>query len=158
MTAQQRTLAPVRSRSMAREGDSTEQNTAEPLILAGVEKALGMSLERRSLNLENGARVDVDGVAVDESVFVEIYAHQGPLNGGNKRKVAADALTLITIGRERPRSRLVLAFADAQVVAWATGRSWMAEALRASKIRVLAVELDEDIRALLRAAQARQFR
>jgi hypothetical protein len=143
---------------MVHDSDSGEQSAAEPLILAVVEKALGVPLQRRSLTLENGARVDVDGVAVDGSVFVEIYAHQGSLNGGNKRKVATDALKLIAIGHEHPGSNLVLAFADPEVVSWATGRSWLAAALRTSKIRVLAVELDEDVRAGLRAAQVRQFR
>jgi hypothetical protein len=45
----------------------------------------------RSLRLDDGARIDVDGVAPDESVFVEIFAHQGWLKGAQFHKVTRDA-------------------------------------------------------------------
>jgi hypothetical protein len=37
-----------------------------------------------------GASVDVDGVAEDGSVLVEVFAHQGPLKGGRRHKIATD--------------------------------------------------------------------
>jgi hypothetical protein len=43
--------AAVRSCSMAHDGDSDEQSTAEPLILAGIEKALATPLQSHSLTL-----------------------------------------------------------------------------------------------------------
>ncbi len=46
---------------MAHQSDSLEQRTAEPLILAGVSKIVGVELAPRSLRLDGGARVDVDG-------------------------------------------------------------------------------------------------
>ena len=33
----------------------------------------------------------------DESVLVEVFAHQGQLKGGRRHKIAADALKLITL-------------------------------------------------------------
>jgi hypothetical protein len=54
------------------------------------------------VRLSGGAYVDVDGVAADSSAFVEVFAHQGTLKGGQKHKVANDALKLITLGREHP--------------------------------------------------------
>jgi hypothetical protein len=136
--------------------DSHEQRLAEPLILAGVGKKLDVELAPRSLRLEHGARVDVDGVAPDESVLVEIYAHQGRLRGGQFHKVARDALKLITLKRTHPTAQLVLAFADSDAAACVTGTSWLAEALRAWDITVLVVELEHDTREGLRAAQVRQ--
>lgn len=136
--------------------DSREQRLAEPLILAGVGNELGVELAPRSLQLEHGARVDVDGVASDDSIIVEIFAHQGRLRGGQFHKVARDALKLITLKRTRPTAQLVLAFADPDAAACVTGASWLAEALRAWDITVLVVELEHDIRAGLRAAQVRQ--
>jgi hypothetical protein len=53
--------------------------------------------------------VDVDGVADDRSVFVEVVAHQNRLRGAQFHKVAPDALKLITVQREHPGSRLILA-------------------------------------------------
>ena len=137
--------------------DSREQRLAEPLILASVGKELRVDLAPRSLRLEHGARVDVDGVAPDESVLVEVFAHQGRLKGGQFHKVARDALKLITLKRTRPEARLVLAFADPDAAACVTGTSWLAEALGAWGVTVLVAELEDDTRASLRAAQVRQI-
>jgi hypothetical protein len=136
--------------------DSREQRLAEPLILASVARELRVELAPRSLRLEHGARVDVDGVAPDESVLVEVFAHQGRLRGGQFHKVARDALKLITLKLTRPAAQLVLAFGDPDAAACVTGTSWLAEALRAWGITVLVAELDDDVRAGLSAAQARQ--
>jgi hypothetical protein len=141
---------------MAHESDSLEQRTAEPLILAGVSKTVEDELAPQTLRLEHGARVDVDGVAPDESVLVEIYAHQGRLRGGQFHKVARDALKLATLARTRPGARLIIAFGDKDAAACVTAGSWLSEALRSWGIDVLVVELDADVRAGLRAAQTRQ--
>jgi hypothetical protein len=137
--------------------NSDAQLSAERLILDGVENTVGVKLEPRSLRLASGARVEVDGVASDESVLAEVFAHQGPLKGGQRHKIAGDALKLITIARGKdPPPRLVLAFADEQLAAWAAGKSWLASALTTWGIEVIVVELDELVRAGLRDAQARQ--
>lgn len=136
---------------------STEQQAVEPLVRAGVEKAIGLTLAPKSLRLAGGARVDVDGVDQDETVFVEIFAKQGALRGAQFHKVARDALKLITITADRPhQTRRILAFADEAAAACVTGKSWLAEALKTWRIDVLVVELDEQVRAGLRAAQVRQ--
>jgi hypothetical protein len=137
--------------------DSLEQREAEPLIRSGVEAALGgTTLTPTTLTLPNGARVDVDGVDDEQRVFVEIFAKQGRLRGAQFHKVARDALKLITITKDRPETRRIVAFADQQAADCVLGKSWLAEALTTWGIEVLVVELDEEIRAGLRAAQARQ--
>jgi hypothetical protein len=141
---------------MAHLSDSLEQRTAEPLILAGVSKIVGVELAPRSLRLDGGARVDVDGAAPDESVFVEVFAHQGRLKGAQFHKVARDALKLITLGRSRAGSKLIIAFADPDAAACVTGASWLSEALSSWEIEVLIVDLDDPVRAGLRDAQVRQ--
>jgi hypothetical protein len=143
--------------SVAHQSDSTAQREAEPLILAGLAKELGVELVPRSLLLDGGARVDIDGVADDESVFVEIFAHQGPLKGGQFHKVARDALKLITVARSRPAARLFIAFADTEAAAGVSGRSWLAEALRTWDVEVRTVDLDDQARDRLRGAQSRQI-
>ncbi|HEY7962441.1 MAG TPA: hypothetical protein VID29_11005 [Solirubrobacteraceae bacterium] len=141
---------------MAHPSDSQEQRNAEALILQAVSASVGIELAPRSLRLDGGARADVDGVAPDESVLVEVFAHQGRLKGAQFHKVARDALKLITLGRTRPGSRLIIAFGDSDAAACVSASSWLAEALRTWAIEVLVVNLDADIRAGLRSAQARQ--
>lgn len=103
-----------------------------------------------------GARIDVDGVDEQHSVFVEVFAHQGRLKGSQIHKVARDALKLITLGRQYQAAQLVIAFGDSVAAAQVMGSSWLAEALRTWGVRVTLVELEEDVRLSLSAAQARQ--
>ena len=138
------------------QSDSSEQRSAESIIRAQIASDVGKGLVARSLLLPDGARVDVDGVADDESVLVEIFAHQGRLKGARPKKVAQDALKLITLARTRPSARLILAFGDRVAAASVLGRSWLAEALRTWNVEVLVVDLEEEVRRELLAAQARQ--
>jgi hypothetical protein len=144
------------SDAQRRQSTSDEQLRAEPLILSGIATRLGVDLVPRSLSLPRGARVDVDGVAPDESVFVEVFAHQGRLRGGQFHKVARDALKLITLAQSRREARLVIAFADEDAAKCVTGKSWLAEALSTWEIEVIVVDLEAVVRQGLRAAQARQ--
>jgi hypothetical protein len=136
--------------------DSTAQSDAEPLILAAVSGQFGVALAPRRLTLPGGATADVDGVAPDESVLVEVFARQGALKGGQRGKIARDALKLITLGQHRPGARLILALADEAAAKPLKAKSWLAEALTTFSIEVLVVDLDPDVRAGIRDAQVRQ--
>ncbi len=138
--------------------DSAEQRSAEPLILAALAAKLGVPLTPKTLSLPGGSRVDVDGVADDHSVLVEVFAHQGPLKGGQIHKVARDALKLITVAKSLgpERSRLILAFGDQEASAKVSGKSWLAEALVTWDVEVFVAELESGVKDGLRVAQARQ--
>jgi len=140
----------------AHQSDSSEQQHAEEMIRSRVAAHLGKELNSTTLSLEGGAVVQVDGAAADESAFVEIFARQGALKGGQRHKVATDALKLITIGRSRPEADLVIAFADEQAASYATKGTWMSEALATWSIKVLVVEVDARVREGIKAAQVRQ--
>ena len=118
---------------------------------------VGIALEPTTVELDLGAKVQVDGAAANESVFVEIFARQGALKGGQRHKIATDALKLITLGRSRPNARLIIAFADDEAAAYATKGTWLSEALKTWGITVLVVELDEVVRDGIKAAQLRQI-
>jgi len=139
-------------------GDALEYRRAEPIVLALVAERLGVKLGPAAMQLAGTARVDVDGVDEDRSVFVEVFAHVGRLKGGQRHKVSNDALKLITLGREHPNARLVVAFADAEAAAFVIGRSWLAVALRSAGIEVVVADIDNALRDDLRAAQKRLYR
>lgn len=141
---------------MEHQSDSTPQLEAEPLILAELGKQLAVEFKPQSLRLAGGARVDVDGVAEDESVFVEVFAHQGTLKGAQFHKVARDALKLITLARDRHNARLIIAFGDEEAAQSVTAGSWLAEALRTWGVEIFVVQLEDSVRQGLRAAQTRQ--
>ena len=137
-------------------GDATVQLEAESIIREEVIEEVGKGLIPAEVAFGAGASVRVDGVAEDGSVFVEIFAHQGKLKGGQQKKVGLDALKLITLGRTHREARLILAFADEAAASYVLGKGWLAEALKAWGVEVLVVELDEIERAKIKAAQAVQ--
>jgi hypothetical protein len=141
---------------MAHRSDSAVQREAEALIRDKVAAEVGKELTPTTVTFDTGAPVQVDGVAADESVLVEIFARQGKLKPGQQKKVALDAFKLVTLGRSRPGAELILAFADAEAAAYPRGAGWLAEALKTWKVRVLVVDLDETERAKIRAAQLLQ--
>jgi hypothetical protein len=137
--------------------DSDTQRSAEKLILDAVALKVGVPLSPRRLELGSGPVVDVDGVAEDESVLVEIFAHQGHLKGGQRHKIAGDALKLSTIAKVWPkRPRLILAFGDPDILKFFDGRSWLASAINTWGIEILVAEFDVAARDSIRVAQARQ--
>lgn len=117
------------------------QRAAEAAVVGAAGAQLGVALDPRTLALPAGATVDVDGVDVTQSVFVEVFLREGRLKGPQLDKVARDALKLVTLGRAfGPDARLVIAFADATAAASVTGQSWLSEALRTWGVQVLVVE------------------
>lgn len=128
------------------------QREAEALILSSLSTTLGIGLAPKSLFMAEGARVDVDGVAPDESVFVEVFAHCGPMKGGQRHKIDSDALKLITLAQSRP-ARLILAFCDDDAARSVTGKSWRTEALRTWGIEVVVVDLDPEMKNRIQAVR-----
>jgi len=140
--------------------DSLVQREAEALIRAKVAEEIGAQLEPRTVKLPGGATMQLDGVAGEpgaETVFVEIFAHQGEMKGGQKRKVGQDAFKLVTLGRLRPGARLVLALADDGLpLSYAKQKTWFAEAVEAWGIQVVVVDISSGEREKIRAAQKTQ--
>jgi hypothetical protein len=116
------------------------QQAAEADLVAAAARELGVELAARTLALPGGASVDVDGVDVAQSVFVEVFLREGRLKGPQLDKVARDALKLVTLGRVfGPGATLVIAFGDGTAAGSVTGQSWLSEALRTWGVRVLVV-------------------
>lgn len=141
-------------------GDSREQRNAEHVMLKVLGEQLGISLRPRTIGLDDGVRVEVDGADEALSVLVEAWAHQGPPKVAQKHKVLADALKLLHVAATLPVApRLVLCLCDAEAARhFTTARSWAAHALRAFAIEVVVVELPAKVKAEVVAAQRRQFR
>jgi hypothetical protein len=134
--------------------DSSAQADAEWWILHALGKTIDVALDQHVDVAIGDAIVKPDGVAMDHSVFVEVFAHIGKLKSGQRHKVSTDALKLIAIREVYPKARLILAFADQDAAGSVTG--WKAETLKANGIEIRVVDLDPTERAKVEAAQARQ--
>src|SRR5690348_9739384 len=118
---------------MAHDSDSAVQLEAELAILAEVSVTLGKPLVKRRVNPPGGAWVEVDGVDPEMTLFVEAFAHQGSMKGGQKRKVALDVLKLITLQRLYPSAAAVLAFSDKEAEESISG--WLRESINTWQVR-----------------------
>jgi hypothetical protein len=136
--------------------DSSVQTRAEAVIRDLLAQELGVTLEPTPLKLEGGPTVKVDAAAPDNTVIAEIFARQGQLKGGQQKKVAIDALKLITLRRVHQDARLILAFADEAASRYATAGGWVAQALREWNVEVKVRDIPGELRAEILAAQSTQ--
>jgi hypothetical protein len=141
---------------MAHPSDSSVQVEAQAIIREKISTRLEVALAPATVTFATGATVQVNGAAPDESVLVEIFARQGRLKPGQQKKVALGAFKLITLRQSRPNARLILAFADAEAAAHVLGDGWLAQALTVWGVEVLVVDLDDEQRDKIRAAQILQ--
>lgn len=144
------------ARGASQRSRSDVQTHAEAVIRERLAAILGIELRPRKLTLADGVLVTVDAAAADDSVIAEIFARQGRLKPGQMKKVAMDALKLMTIRQELRRTHLVLAFADPEAAACVQRRGWLSHALRAWSIQVLTVDISDALRTEIRSAQGRQ--
>jgi hypothetical protein len=91
--------------------------------------------------------------------LVEAWAHQGPAKGGQKHKVVADAFKLVFAEHLLGRTcQKVLLLSDHEAAASFQGDSWVASAFEEYGVKIRVVELSEQLRTEIRAAQDRQRR
>jgi hypothetical protein len=136
--------------------DSVVQRRAEGVIRERLAERLRVRLEPKEIELAAGAPVHVDAVSPDGQVLAEIFARQGELKPGQQKKVAIDTLKLITVRCERPGATLLVAFADKQASKFATGCGWSAQALRTWGVQVEVVDISQELRDEILAAQTSQ--
>lgn len=140
--------------------DSSEQQTAERHILAGVGKCFGVELEKKSIALDGDSKsMEIDGYAADPPILCEAWAHVGKPKGGQLLKVMNDALKLMLARSalyDPPGCRTILAFSDEDAAAPFKGNSWRAAALRHLRIDVLVVNLPRAVKDSVVTAQKRQ--
>lgn len=132
---------------------SLVQREAELEIVTRVGNQLGVDLAKRRVTYHDSV-MEPDGVAPDDSVFVEVFARIGPFKSGQLRKVATDALKLIALQDSHPTATFVLAFADQAAADSLAG--WQLAVLERHGIQRIVVTLPAALRQKLLAAQASQ--
>ncbi len=141
-------------------GDSSEQREAETAMVAALSRQRRLDLRPRTIELGDGVRVQVDGVAADFSLLCEATARQGTLKSSQRHKVMHDAFTLTYLRNKWPHADLVLLFSHEGAAKdfRPASKSWMARAVAAANLEIEVVEIPTDLQARLVEAQDRQKR
>lgn len=142
----------------AHASDSTVQAEAEAVIIDAFAADQQVVLERRPSRLPvgEGVWVEVDARSEDPPVFVEAYARQGRLKGAQLKKVAQDILKLALLRRQsaHAEARAVVVFASVEAERSVTG--WLRQAAATFEVELCVVDIPEQDRQRILAAQERQ--
>lgn len=142
----------------AHRSDSRVQRDAETVILELACQALGVpELRPGRYVLADGVQVQVDGVSPDRTVYAEAYARQGPLRGAQLKKISRDVLKLSLIRRTDPRPDLRTVIVLASQEADQSIRGWLRHGADVLGVDFLVIELDQDWRSRITAAQTTQL-
>lgn len=137
---------------------SNEQKHAESEMLKKLNRKRRIALAPGSVTLENGTKVQIDGIDKSKQVLCEVYAHIGPMKGSQPDKVGTDMLKLILVERENGRRwHKILCFADKEAMRRFSGKSWLAEAAQMFHFELELVTLPHKARIKVRRAQRRQI-
>lgn len=140
--------------------DSADQRAAELVAIKALSLMLGVSLETgpKPLFLAGGTSVHVDGFHPGPpAILVEVFAHQGPLKGGQRHKLMSDAFKLVAVSTHlfESKAKTMLVLTDT-IAAESLKRGWRGAALKALGVQVETVPIPHDLAARVRAAQLRQ--
>jgi hypothetical protein len=142
--------------------DSTEPRDAERSALLKLGQLEGVEFEHLSLPLpitDGTARVEIDGFAAGPPpTLVDVYTHYGAVKGGQRHKLLADAMKLVTVTKVLKRfnaARIIIAVTDHPAEDYLS-KGWAGAAIRTHNIKVVCVELDPDEVEVVKRAQRRQ--
>ena len=115
-----------------------------------------VELQPQRIPLPDGGWLTVDGASPRLDVLCEAPVGAKP---AQKNKLLADALKLTLAARiVGGAPRLYLVVSDEEAAVHLRGRAWAGVALRHHGIQLEVVDLPEDVRVRVLAAQTRQFR
>lgn len=107
--------APTAAARPARPALRASQRAAEAEMIARFASSGDVPLATRRITLSSGSAVQVDGVDVEESLFVEAHAVAGPLRDIDVAVIAQDVFKLSLVKSVRPHARAVMLLSGDEV-------------------------------------------
>ena len=122
-------------------------DSVERRMLVAAEDEVGRRLRPRALTLSGGRRVEVEGIADDDTVIAQLIANRGAYKPAFRNKALADMLKLLWVRSQLPRAERAVLIATAEVIPAFGG--WVAVA--AADLGVEVLVYDDDVVCPLRA-------
>lgn len=141
------------------ESSSVEQQEAEKSIRGEISALLKVPVEwNKKIAISEGVSIEPD-VYSDAGIIGEIYAHIGQLKSGQQKKISQDILKMLLLEKVRDQTFDKYIFViDEEVEEYLKGKSFIAKSVEQFEIRVHRVDISEEMRCNVLAAQKRQYR
>lgn len=140
--------------------DSTEQTQAEEHIVSLVEQKLGFTLKKNhKLYLADNSYtyIQPDFFSEEHHIIGEIFSHIGKPKKAQNNKISNDILKMLVYEKVTDKQyRKIIVVCDMDELTNLCGLSVLAETIRQFQIELMYIEIDEDLRNKLLAAQKRQ--
>lgn len=151
-------MASTQLTTASSKSSSAVQKKAEDWVRTAYRKKHGINLTEQTIELPKGSKIRVDGLSEDGATVVEIFVRQDGMKAGQRRKIAMDALKLVTLKHAKPEIKtLALLVADESIANTLTSAgNWLAEALSTAGIKVEYVKLSPAQVDEIRSAQTTQ--
>lgn len=138
--------------------DSGVQREAEGVILAALNEQHGWNLTKHGTRLDLNEKmwVEVDAVDRENKLMVEVFARQGALKPGQRKKICQDLLkfSLLQALDEYAVWKRYIVFADDE--ARSSFNGWPGLAAERLGVEFLIADIDPELRASIRQAQQQQ--
>lgn len=143
-----------------KKSNSIEQCEAEDYIFPLVEKLLSVKLEKnRQILLADNAftYIQPDFYSEEHCIVGEIFAHIGKPKKAQYNKISNDVLKMLLLEKVHNKSyRKIIVICDEIEEKALKGKSVLAESIRQFGIEIVRIDISEELREKLIAAQERQ--
>ena len=144
----------------SKKSSSIEQMRAEAIIFALVEKALKVPLEKNSklyLPTNEQTYIQPDFYSAEHYIIGEIFAHIGKPKKAQDNKIANDILKMLLFEKVSGKQyKKYIVVCDEMEKKKLSGSSALSECIRQFGIKILYIQIDEELRHELLTAQERQ--
>jgi hypothetical protein len=139
--------------------DSSEQQQAHKEILEPLNKTYNLNLVSKKL-LIGDTLFQSDGYSDEPPILCEIFSRIGEMKVAQFNKIGKDILKMLLIEKmHNKKFRKIIAFADEEAAScFAGGESWYSKVKDYFDIEIIVVDIPEELRTSLIAAQKRQYR
>lgn len=139
---------------------SEEQQYAENIIFAEIEKVLGITLTKNPkiyLN-DNKTHIQPDFYSETNCIVGEIFSHIGNYKVGQSHKIASDILKMLLLDKVKNKKhrKIFAVCSDEEKNKLENSSSWLSESIKQFEIKIIKIDISDDLKEKILSAQNRQ--
>lgn len=140
--------------------NSEEQQYAENIIFAEIEKALGIKLAKNQKIYLNDKKTHIQPDLYSETCGVvgEIFSHIGNYKVGQSHKIANDILKMLLLdkAKNKKHKKIFVVCSDEEKNKLENSSSWLSESIKQFEIEIIKINISDALRVKILSAQNRQ--